>query len=143
MNVAVVGGGLAGLTASALLAQQGAHVTVLEAAGELGGRARTTVRDGYHFNLGPHALYRSGAGARVRRRLGAEVRGGRMSPGGLRFASCGVLLPRRSLIRDGGKISRARQSGARAKDAGFLPQPLDTEGPNMKESCASSPTTHA
>lgn len=85
--VAVVGGGLAGLTAGALLAQGGAEVTVFEAAGQLGGRARTMVREGFHFNLGAHALYRTGAGARVRRRLGVAVTGGRIRPGALKLAS--------------------------------------------------------
>jgi phytoene dehydrogenase-like protein len=106
MNIVVVGGGLAGLTAGALLAQHGVHVTVFEAAGALGGRARTTVRDGYHFNLGAHALYLSGAGARVRRRLGVEIAGGRVSRGALQFTVDGALLPRRALIRDGGEVTR-------------------------------------
>ena len=66
----VVGGGLAGLTAGAVLARAGRAVTVLEGAGHLGGRARTRHRDGYSFNLGPHAVYKGGDGYRVLRRLG-------------------------------------------------------------------------
>ena len=66
----VVGGGLAGLTAGAVLARSGRPVTVLEAAAHIGGRARTRTHDGFSFNLGPHAVYKGGAGVRVLRRLG-------------------------------------------------------------------------
>ncbi|MGI8863703.1 MAG: FAD-dependent oxidoreductase [Solirubrobacteraceae bacterium] len=54
-RITIVGGGLAGLTAAISCAEQGAPVRVLEAHGQLGGRARST--DGpYRANLGPHAL---------------------------------------------------------------------------------------
>jgi phytoene dehydrogenase-like protein len=54
-QITVVGGGLAGLTAAISCAEGGARVRLLEAHGELGGRARST--DGpYRANLGPHAL---------------------------------------------------------------------------------------
>lgn len=75
-DVVVVGGGLAGLTAAALLARRGQSVVLLERSEELGGRARTTVEDGYHLNLGPHALYRTGAGRRVLDDLDAWPAGG-------------------------------------------------------------------
>jgi phytoene dehydrogenase-like protein len=71
----VVGGGLAGLTAAAAIAQSGRPVTVLEAAEHLGGRARSRRRDGFSLNLGPHALYRSGGGMAVLRGLGVHPRG--------------------------------------------------------------------
>ena len=73
----VVGGGLAGLTAAATLARDGMPVTVVEGAAHLGGRARSRHRDGYDINLGPHALYRTGGGLAVLRRLGVPVRGKR------------------------------------------------------------------
>jgi phytoene dehydrogenase-like protein len=58
-QITVVGGGLAGLTAAIACAEDGAHVRLLEAHGELGGRARSA--DGpYKANLGPHALYNDG-----------------------------------------------------------------------------------
>ncbi len=49
---------------------------MLEAAGQLGGRARTDVHDGFAFNLGPHAVYEAGAGRRLYRELGIPVPGG-------------------------------------------------------------------
>ena len=53
----VLGAGPAGLTAGYLLARRGEPVTVLEASGDIGGLARTEVRDGYRFDLGGHRFY--------------------------------------------------------------------------------------
>ncbi|MCE9668689.1 FAD-dependent oxidoreductase [Myxococcus stipitatus] len=75
-KVAVVGGGLGGLVAAALLARDGCEVTVFERAKDLGGRARTTDVEGFCFNLGPHALYLAGAATRVLGRLGVHPKGG-------------------------------------------------------------------
>ena len=85
-SIVVVGGGLAGLTAAALLARDGGQVTLLERAAELGGRAQTTHAGGFHLNLGPHALYRGGAGVRVLADLGVS------HPGGIPKASGGCAL---------------------------------------------------
>ena len=74
-QVIVVGGGLSGLTAAVTAARAGARVTVLEAAAQLGGRARTTDEGGFRFNMGPHAFYGGGAGSRVVDELGIEVPG--------------------------------------------------------------------
>ncbi|HEX8408948.1 MAG TPA: FAD-dependent oxidoreductase [Thermoanaerobaculia bacterium] len=74
-NVVIVGGGLAGLAASIYLARGGRTVTVFEKRRYLGGRAITQLRQGYRFNLGAHAFYRTGAGAAVCRELGIPVRG--------------------------------------------------------------------
>jgi phytoene dehydrogenase-like protein len=74
--IVVVGGGLAGLATAALLARDGARVTLLERASALGGRAQTTRAGDFHLNLGPHALYRSGAGVRILTELGVSYRGG-------------------------------------------------------------------
>lgn len=60
MDITVVGGGLAGLTAAVAGAEQGADVTVLEAHHTLGGRARST-EPPYVANEGPHVLYGDGA----------------------------------------------------------------------------------
>ena len=55
--VVVLGGGPAGLTAGYLLAKQGRPVIVLESTDQVGGIARTEVRDGYRFDLGGHRFF--------------------------------------------------------------------------------------
>lgn len=74
-HVVVVGGGIAGLIAAADLAKGGARVTLLEAAADLGGRARTRRADGFAFNIGPHALYAGGAFHAALKDLGVAVPG--------------------------------------------------------------------
>ncbi len=79
IDVAIVGGGLAGLAAAAYLARSGLVTRVLERASHLGGRASTHLQDGFHFNQGPHALYRGGAAHAVLAELGVRFSGA--SPG--------------------------------------------------------------
>jgi protoporphyrinogen oxidase len=55
--IAVLGGGPAGLTAGYLLAKQGRPVIVFEAEDQVGGIAKTEVRDGYRFDLGGHRFF--------------------------------------------------------------------------------------
>src|ERR687884_427528 len=55
--VLALGGGPAGLTAGYLLAKAGRPVIVLESTGQVGGIARTEVRDGYRFDLGGHRFF--------------------------------------------------------------------------------------
>ncbi|AGC41563.1 amine oxidase [Myxococcus stipitatus DSM 14675] len=74
-KVAVVGGGLGGLTAAALLARGGCAVTLFERSKHLGGRGQTSEVDGFKFNLGPRALAVAGAGMRVLGRLGVKPQG--------------------------------------------------------------------
>jgi phytoene dehydrogenase-like protein len=76
-NVIVVGGGIAGLAAAIYLARGGRTVTLFEKRRYLGGRAITHLRHGFRFNLGPHTVYRKGAGRTVYRELGIPIRGGR------------------------------------------------------------------
>ena len=53
----ILGGGPAGLTAAYMLAKQGLPVIVLEAEDQVGGIAKTAVRDGYRFDLGGHRFF--------------------------------------------------------------------------------------
>jgi protoporphyrinogen oxidase len=55
--IAVLGGGPAGLTAGYLLARRGVPVIVFEAEDQVGGLAKTEVRDGYRFDLGGHRFF--------------------------------------------------------------------------------------
>jgi protoporphyrinogen oxidase len=55
--VAVLGAGPAGLTAAYRLVQRRVPVVVFEAGEEVGGLARTAVRDGYRFDLGGHRFF--------------------------------------------------------------------------------------
>src|SRR5262245_43499157 len=75
-DVAVVGGGLAGLAAASYLARAGRTVALFEQAREVGGRAQTQTNHEFQFNLGPHALYLAGEGVKVLRDLGVAYSGG-------------------------------------------------------------------
>lgn len=90
-QVDIVGGGLAGLLAAIELAREGAQVTVLEAAGEFGGRARTREVDGFLFNRGPHALYRDGALKRALDSHCIVYSGGRALSGARKAIAGGTL----------------------------------------------------
>ena len=77
-DVIVIGGGLAGLTVTTFLARAGKSVTLFEqSTKEIGGRARTSVFDGFYFNQGARALYLSDSGAAVLRELGIAYTGGK------------------------------------------------------------------
>ena len=53
----ILGGGPAGLTAGYLLSKQGLPVVILESENQVGGIAKTAVRDGYRFDLGGHRFF--------------------------------------------------------------------------------------
>lgn len=89
-DVVVIGGGIAGLTAAALIGHRGRRVRLFEKAGELGGRAVTQVKDGFSFNVGPHALYRDAAGIRVLAELGITPQGAVPQPSGGHAVDGGV-----------------------------------------------------
>ncbi len=111
-DVHVIGGGLGGLAAAALIARSGRSVVVHEQTGSLGGRAATDDVRGYRFNRGPHALYSSGEGVAVLRRLGLTPTG---SPPAT--ADAQVAFGGRTYLAPGGATSllRTRLLGARDK----------------------------
>ena len=103
VDLAVVGGGLSGLTAALAAAREGASVALFEA-GKLGGRARSQHMDGFTLNMGPHALYRKGEGLAVLNELGVPVRGAVPPSSGLALRAGALsLLPTGpvSIIRTG------------------------------------------
>lgn len=58
MKIAIIGGGLAGLTAAAYLSDNpGTEGTVFERSPQLGGRAFTYEKSGFTLNYGAHAVY--------------------------------------------------------------------------------------
>jgi len=60
-DVAIVGGGIAGLTAAIYAAKASKRTIVVEQQKLLGGRAITNKKKGVYFNLGVHALYKGEA----------------------------------------------------------------------------------
>jgi phytoene dehydrogenase-like protein len=71
----IVGGGLSGLSAAALLARAGHAVKLFEKANATGGRARTSQQSGFFFNQGAHALYQHGPGTKLLSELGIQYSG--------------------------------------------------------------------
>jgi phytoene dehydrogenase-like protein len=91
-EILVIGGGLAGLGVATYLARDGMRVRLLERSQALGGRAATSraTEHALQFNVGPHALYRSGAAARVLAELGVQYSGG-LAGQGAAISSAGEL----------------------------------------------------
>lgn len=58
-RVAIIGGGISGLTTAFLLKRKGVDVTVFEANDTVGGNVQTIARDGYTIEQGPNSLIRS------------------------------------------------------------------------------------
>mgnify|MGYP001190351537 FL=1 len=76
VDVAVVGGGIAGLVAANDLARAGKSVVVFEKSAQFGGRAITVRKKGALFNLGGHALYLGGSADTIFQELGLKLEGG-------------------------------------------------------------------
>jgi phytoene dehydrogenase-like protein len=127
-DIAVVGGGLAGLAAATYLGRAGRQVTLFEKSRALGGRAATHAKGEFRFNIGPHALYRGGPGIKILRELGVPFSGSVPSASGAYAVDNGVkhALPggfvsllTTGLLRLPGKLETARLLGTLAKiDAG-------------------------
>jgi phytoene dehydrogenase-like protein len=92
-DVLIIGGGIAGLTAAAVLSRAGKRVIVFERASAAGGYAHTQVQDGFHLNLGPHALFISGEGAATLKELGIPIDGEKPSGPGIFLFNKGKLFP--------------------------------------------------
>src|SRR5690349_6934902 len=58
-RVAIIGGGISGLTTAFLLTRKGVDVTLYEASDKVGGNIQTIERDGYIVEQGPNSLLRS------------------------------------------------------------------------------------
>lgn len=131
-DTVVVGGGLAGLVTANLVADQGRSVAVMEARRRLGGRATTDERAGHRFNLGPHALYCTGPGMAVLRRLGIEPRGAQPpSSGSLAWLDGRLgLLPRGPASLAATRLLGPADKGAVGRLLGALPRldPADVAG---------------
>lgn len=110
-NIAVIGGGLAGLTAAAYVARAGHGVTVYETRNRLGGRATTDEHQGFRLNQGPHALYLGGAAEQVLSELGIDPKGGRPPVKGAMWRD-GTLYTAPAGL---GTLLRTRLFGLRAK----------------------------
>ncbi|MEE2644134.1 MAG: protoporphyrinogen oxidase [Myxococcota bacterium] len=73
-RVAVVGGGLSGLSVAYRLQQRGAHVRLFESSERLGGKIRSERRGGYLFEHGPNGFLSSREGIlRLSMELGLEA----------------------------------------------------------------------
>jgi phytoene dehydrogenase-like protein len=80
--VIIVGGGLSGLAAAVQLGRLAARVVLFDDAVEIGGRARTQCRKGFHLNFGPHRLYERGAAVAGLRQLGVPIDSAPRGPNG-------------------------------------------------------------
>ncbi|HTK07642.1 MAG TPA: FAD-dependent oxidoreductase [Ktedonobacteraceae bacterium] len=73
--VIIVGGGLTGLAAAAILARAGHAVTLFEKASAPGGLAMTKQHGNFSFNLGAHALYLHGPSEKLLNELSVPYSG--------------------------------------------------------------------
>jgi oxygen-dependent protoporphyrinogen oxidase len=72
MKVAVIGGGISGLTTAFLLKRKGVDVTIFEASENVGGNVQTIEKEGYTIEQGPNSLLKSPRLVDLVRMLGLE-----------------------------------------------------------------------
>jgi 15-cis-phytoene desaturase len=74
-EVMVVGGGLAGLSAAALLVKEGYRVVLIEEEQDLGGKLRGLLMDGFHLDAGLHCFHYGDTGTlgNLSEKLGIEL----------------------------------------------------------------------
>ena len=72
MNVAVIGGGISGLTTAFLLKRKGLAVRIYESSEKVGGNVQTIQKDGYTIEQGPNSLLKSPRLVDLVRMLGLE-----------------------------------------------------------------------
>ena len=98
-RIVILGGGFAGLTAATLIAHAGMSVTLVERSTEAGGRARTSILDGFYLNQGPHAIYTAGPGAKILKELGISYTGKKVTTGGYYALKKGKKYPMPGSLR--------------------------------------------
>ena len=92
-DIVIIGGGIAGLTAATFLARAGKSVTILERYSESGGRARTSLSNGFYLNQGPHAVYPAGPGVQILKELGINYTGKSVTTDGYYVLKQGQKYP--------------------------------------------------
>jgi phytoene dehydrogenase-like protein len=74
-RIVIIGSGVGGSAAAALLAGRGHEVTLLESNPFVGGRCAAPEKDGFHYDFGVHMFSRGGIGplGEVNRRVGGDL----------------------------------------------------------------------
>lgn len=115
-DVAIVGGGLAGLVAYIYLTKAGRKVIVLEKSSRFGGRGMTINKNGICMNLGAHALYRGGAAFLTFNELGMNLPDGIPSTKAhgvwKREVVAMQYLPKITVVHDFSHIDRIENPGS-------------------------------
>jgi len=109
-DLTVIGGGLAGLVAAAVAAEAGKTVIVHEKRSSVGGQARSTIKEGFTLNQGPHALYRGGPAEQVLTELGVQLRGGKPPVKGR------IVFDGQAQIAPAGPLTMLRTKALTARD---------------------------
>lgn len=110
-DVVVVGAGIAGLVAAVAAVEGGVRVALLDS-GSPGGRAKTTVRNGYHLNTGPHALFLAGHLRPFLASRGIEPVGGLADASSVRLLRDGTLWPLAATL---GSVARTKLLSPRSR----------------------------